>query len=124
MVKKEVKNSIIEFCPIRNVVARFGNKWALLVILILNENGPVRFNQLAKMIPDISAKVLADTLHTLDADGLVNRSVYAQVPIRVDYELTDIGKTLVPIILELTDWAQNNMKPILSHRKKHQEQTA
>lgn len=69
MAKKSEKNSIIEICPIRNVVARFGNKWALLVILILSENGSTRFNQLGKLIPDISTKMLAGTLHTLEADG-------------------------------------------------------
>ena len=52
MTKKEEKKSIIEICPIRNVVARFGNKWALLVVFILNENGSTRFNQLARQIPD------------------------------------------------------------------------
>lgn len=118
MVKKEEKNSIIEICPIRNVVARFGNKWALLVILILNENNAIRFNQLGKLIPDISTKVLSNTLHILEADGLVKRTVFAEVPIRVEYELTKTGETLVPIILSLTEWAQNNMKSIMVHRKK------
>lgn len=65
MRKKVEKNSIIEICPIRNVVARFGNKWALLIILVLSENGSTRFNQLGKMIPDISTKVLSGTLQTL-----------------------------------------------------------
>lgn len=118
MAKKEEKNSIIEICPIRNVVARFGNKWALLVILILNENNAIRFNQLGKLIPDISTKVLSNTLRTLEADGLVKRTVFAEVPIRVEYELTKTGATLVPIILSLTEWAQNNMKSIMAHRKK------
>lgn len=117
MAKKEEKNSIIEMCPIRNVVTRFGNKWALLVILILNENRVVRFNQLGRLIPDISTKVLSNTLHVLEADGLVRRTVLPEVPIRVDYELTDTGRTLVPIILSLTEWAKNNMQPILKHRK-------
>lgn len=117
MAKKEEKNSIIEICPIRNVVARFGNKWALLVIFILNENNPSRFNQLAKLIPDISTKVLSNTLQTLEADGLVKRTVFPQVPIKVEYELTETGKSLVPIILSLTEWAQKNMKTIMKHRK-------
>ena len=117
MEKKEEKNSIIEICPIRNVVARFGNKWALLVIFILNENNPSRFNQLAKLIPDISTKVLSNTLQTLEADGLVKRTVFPQVPIKVEYELTETGKSLVPIILSLTEWAQKNMKTIMKHRK-------
>ena len=117
MAKKEEKNSIIEICPIRNVVARFGNKWALLVIFVLNENNPSRFNQLAKLIPDISTKVLSNTLHTLEADGLVKRTVFPQVPIKVEYELTETGKSLVPIILSLTEWAQKNMKTIMKQRK-------
>ena len=117
MQKKAEKNSIIEICPIRNVVARFGNKWALLVIFILNENNPSRFNQLAKLIPDISTKVLSNTLQTLEADGLVKRTVFPQVPIKVEYELTETGKSLVPIILSLTEWAQKNMKTIMKHRK-------
>ncbi|MDR1717706.1 MAG: helix-turn-helix transcriptional regulator [Prevotella sp.] len=121
MSKKEEKNSIIEICPVRNVVARFGNKWALLVILILNENDPVRFNQLGKLIPDISAKVLSNTLHILEADGLVKRTVFPEVPIKVMYELTETGKTLVPIIISLTDWAQKNMKSIMKLRKQFEE---
>ena len=63
MTKKEEKKSIIEICPIRNVVARFGNKWALLVVFILNENGSTRFNQLARQIPDISTKVSVSYTH-------------------------------------------------------------
>ena len=98
-------------------MARFGNKWALLVILVLNESGRIRFSQLGKLIPDISTKVLANTLRTLEADGLVTRTVYSEVPIRVEYELTDIGRTLVPIIIQLTEWAQNNMKSIMHKRK-------
>ncbi|ANU58632.1 winged helix-turn-helix transcriptional regulator [Bacteroides caecimuris] len=118
MTKKEEKKSIIEICPIRNVIARFGNKWALLVIYILNENGSIRFNQLARQIPDISTKVLSNTLHILEADGLVKRTVFPEVPIRVEYELTETGRSLVPIIISLTEWAQNNMKSIMAHRKK------
>lgn len=116
MNKKEKKNSIIEICPIRNVVARFGNKWALLVILVLEEKAPVRFNQFTKLIPDISTKMLASTLRTLEADGLVKRTVYPEVPIRVEYKLTETGKSLVPIILSLTEWAQKHMKSIMKHR--------
>lgn len=121
MAKKNEKKSIIEICPVRNVVARFGTKWALLVILILDENSPSRFNQLGKLIPDISTKMLSNTLHILEADGLVKRTVFAEVPIRVEYELTETGKTLVPIIETLTEWAQKNMKSIMSHRKKFEK---
>lgn len=119
MRKKELLNSIIEICPVRNVVARFGNKWALLVILVLSENEPIRYNALGRKIPDISSRVLSNTLRTLEADGLVERKLYQEVPPRVEYSLTDTGRSLVPIILELTEWAQKNMKTIIAHRKLH-----
>ncbi|MDE6370630.1 MAG: helix-turn-helix transcriptional regulator [Duncaniella sp.] len=121
MRKKEQLNSIIEICPVRNVVARFGNKWALLVILVLSENQPIRYNELGRKIPDISSRILASTLRTLEADGLVNRKSYPEIPPRVEYSLTDTGQSLVPIILQLTDWAQKNMKSIIAHRNSQQE---
>ncbi len=124
MIKKDERNSIIEICPIRNVVARFGNKWALLLILTLDEKGPLRFNQLGKQIPDISTKVLANTLHILESDGLISRTVFAEVPVRVEYALTATGKSLVPIIHELTRWALENMNSILKQRKVPETETA
>ena len=114
MRRKEQLNSIIEICPVRNVVARFGNKWALLVILVLSENEPIRYNELGRKIPDISSRVLSNTLRILEADGLVLRTFYQEVPPRVEYSLTDTGRSLVPIILQLTEWAQKNMKTIIA----------
>lgn len=110
MKAKEETNSIIEICPIRNVVARFGDKWSLLVLLVIDGEGVVRFNELGRMIPDISTRVLSTTLKTLEADGLIDRKVYAQVPPKVEYTLTETGKSLIPLIMQLTEWAMNNMK--------------
>lgn len=118
MLKKEEKNSIIEICPVRNVVSRFGNKWALLVVLVLSEQKTVRFNEPCRLIPDVSSRVLSGTLKTLEADGLVARKVYPVVPPKVEYRLTEIGQSLVPFIVQLTEWAQTNMKSIVKHRKK------
>ncbi|MDE6480995.1 MAG: helix-turn-helix transcriptional regulator [Muribaculaceae bacterium] len=117
MRKKEQLNSIIEICPVRNVIARFGNKWALLVILVLSENEPIRYNELHRKIPDISSRVLSGTLRVLEADALVERTYYQEVPPRVEYSLTETGRSLVPIIMQLTEWAQKNMKSIIEHRK-------
>lgn len=117
MAKNLEKYSIIEICPIRNVVSRFGNKWSFLIILLLSENGSTRFGQLGKLIPDISTKVLSNTLRVLEADGLLKRTVFPEVPVRVEYELTDTGRSLVPIILSLTEWAQSHMSSIIQHRK-------
>lgn len=121
MMKRKIeKNSMVEICPIRNVVARFGNKWSLLIVLVLSENGKTRFNQLNKLIPDISTKVLSGALQTLEADGLVIRTVFPEVPIRVEYELSETGLSLVPIIQRLTDWAMQNMKSIMKHREMYE----
>lgn len=116
MKKKEENNSIIEICPIRNVVARFGNKWSLLVLLVIDGQGTVRFNELARLIPDISSRMLSGTLKTLEADGLIDRKVYAEVPPKVEYTLTATGKSLIPLITQLTEWAQTHMKQVMKHR--------
>lgn len=121
MRKKEQLNSIIEICPVRNVIARFGNKWALLVILVISENDPIRYNELSRKIPDISSRVLSSTLRVLADDGLIERKMYQEVPPRVEYSLTDTGRSLVPIIIRLTDWAQANLKTILEHRSGKQQ---
>ena len=121
MIRKEKTNSIIEMCPVRNVVARFGDKWSLLVLLVINGSGPVRFNELGRLIPDISTRVLSGTLKTLEADGLINRKVYAQVPPKVEYSLTETGKSLVPLIMQLTEWAQANMKNVMRHRSGYEQ---
>ena len=121
MRKKEETGSIIEMCPVRNVIARFGNKWALLTVLIIGEQGVVRFNELSRLIPDVSSRVLSSTLRTLEADGFIDRKVYAVVPPQVEYRLTDVGKSLLPLIQQLTEWAQTNMKKVMTHRREYEE---
>lgn len=120
MVNDDDLNTIIATCPIRNVVARFGDKWSLLVLLVIDRAGIVRFNELGRMIPDISTRVLSGTLKTLEADGLIRRKVYAQVPPKVEYSLTDTGKSLIPLIMQLTEWAQTNMKNVMTHRRQYE----
>ncbi len=120
MQKKAEGNSLIEMCPIRNIVARFGNKWSLLVVVLLSEREATRFNELCRSIPDISSRVLSSTLKMLEADGLVSRTVYPEVPPRVEYRLTEIGRSLVPLIGRLTEWAQMNMKSIVEHRRAYE----
>lgn len=116
----EEHRSLIEFCPVRNVIARFGDKWSLLVILILSEHDAMRYSALGRAIPDISSRVLSGTLRTLEADGLVARKVYPVVPPRVEYRLTDTGRSLVPLIGELTRWAQTHMQTIVRHRRQYE----
>ncbi len=98
----------IETCPIRNVVARFSGKWAVIVLCVLAENESTRFNAISKAIPDISPKVLSDTLKNLEADGLVSRKIYAEVPPKVEYSLTDLAKSLMPRLYGIIEWAIEN----------------
>ncbi len=124
-MENEKSDLIIEICPIRNVVSRFGDKWSLLVLLVIDRSGVIRFNELGRMIPDISTRVLSTTLKTLEADGLIDRKVYAQVPPKVEYSLTETGKSLIPLLMQLTEWAQTNMKKVMEHRSEYEtRQTA
>ena len=115
-----IKEMIVQGCPIRNVLARICDKWSLLVIYTLKNHmdGPLRFNALRKLIPDISQKMLTSTLKTLEADGYVTRKVYAEVPPRVEYSLTPRSETLIPIIDNLIVWAIDNMAVIMNDRKR------
>lgn len=98
----------IEDCPIRNIISRFSGKWTMLVLCILAENPSTRFNAIGKAIPDISPKVLSDTLKNLESDGMVTRKVYAEIPPRVEYSLTPLGESLIPLISNLVSWAMDN----------------
>lgn len=114
-----MKEMVFHDCPLRNVLSRICDKWSLLVIYTLNAHNaePIRFNALRKLIPDISQKMLTSTLKTLEADGYVNRKVYAEVPPRVEYSLTPRSETLIPIMNSLIEWAGDNMAMILKDRQ-------
>ena len=111
---KVIKETVFTDCPIRNVLARISGKWSLLVLYTLDRNGmsPMRFNQLRRAIPDISQKVLTTTMRTLETDGLICRKVFAEVPPRVEYSLTERALTLIPLV----DSAADNMADIVRDR--------
>ncbi len=104
-------------CPVRNVLCRLGDKWSMLVLITLNANGTMRFCDIHKTIADISQRMLTVTLRTLETDGLVSRKVYAEVPPRVEYELTERGKSLIPHIEGLVDWALQQMPGIMENTR-------
>ena len=83
-------------CPVRDVLSRLGDKWSMLVLITLNANGVMRFSDIHKTIEDVSQRMLTVTLRTLEADGLVARKIYAEVPPRVEYCLTKTGHSLIP----------------------------
>ncbi len=105
-------------CPIRDILCRLGDKWSMLVMITLNVNGTMRFSDIQKTISDISQRMLTVTLRTLETDGLVSRTVYAEVPPRVEYQLTETGKTLIPHIESLVGCALEHMSVIFESREK------
>ena len=117
MVRTEIQNELYPDCPIRNILARISDKWSILVLFTLNQSALLRFNALQKNIPDISQKMLTVTLRTLEEDGFVRRQVYAEVPPRVEYSLTDRAISLLPHINSLITWAKDNMNAILVDRE-------
>ena len=116
---KEVRNALFPDCPIRNVLARVGDKWSLLVLYSLQHREPMRFKELQRQIPDISQKSLTQTLRTLEEDGFVIREVFSEVPPRVEYSLTPRALSFFPLVENMIKWAKENMEEIIKDREKN-----
>ena len=120
MNRATIEDAVYTECPIRNILARICDKWSLLVIYTLDKAGKeaVRFKELQRAIPDISQKMLTVTLRTLEDDGYVTRTVYPEVPPRVEYALTQRTYSLLPHINALTNWALEHKDDSIRDRKK------
>ena len=115
-----VRDALFPDCPVRNILSRVGDKWSLLVLNTLqNAEEPMRFNALQRALPDISQKVLTATLRTLEEDGFLVRTVYAEVPPRVDYRLTERALSFMQACNPMIQWAKDNLETILSDRRHH-----
>lgn len=98
-------------CPSRQVLSRIGDKWTALIIGIM-QRGTIRFGALKREVSGISQKMLTQTLRNLERDGLVERRIFAEVPVRVEYSLTELGKKLLPVLVPLMQWSEENLKAI------------
>lgn len=103
-------------CPTRPILDRIGDRWTVLIVVILGD-GEKRFSQLLRSIEGISQKMLTQTLRGLERDGLVRRTVYPEVPVRVEYALTDAGRTLLDPLQALQDWAINHLDDVFASRE-------
>ena len=106
-----------ENCPIRDILSPLSSKWAMLILITLDANEVMRFNDLQKSIGDISQRMLSVTLRTLEADGLIGRKAYPEIPPRVEYSLTPRGLSLIPYLEGLVGWALANMPQIMNERE-------
>lgn len=104
-------------CPVKDVLARLGDKWSLYTVLHLGQHKKMRFNELKRDINGISQRMLTVTLRSLEEDGVVLRKIYPEIPPRVEYELTDLGKSLLEQLLNLTNWADDHFLDIVKARK-------
>lgn len=117
MDRTTLQDSLYPECPIRNILARMGDKWSLLTLYTLAQGGTLRFGALRRAIPDISQKMLAATLRTLTEDGLVFRRLYPEIPPRTEYSLTERARTLLPHLDALIGWAIEHSEAILADRR-------
>jgi DNA-binding HxlR family transcriptional regulator len=99
-------------CPIRNILSRISDKWSLLILCTLEVNGTMRYKDLMSAIPDISQKMLSSTLKRLEEDHLLTRKMYAEIPPKVEYTLTGMGKELIPSVQLMINWAQIHFEEI------------
>lgn len=115
MVKKDINPSYLA-CPIRQVISRFGDKWSMLVLYTLHasEVGVLRFSELHHNMADCSQKMLSATLKNLEQNNLIHREVYPVMPPRVEYSLTNTGKSLMPAIISLIDWAKLHFDDVVT----------
>lgn len=120
MDRTTIEDVMFPNCPIRNILAKICDKWSLVVIYTLNkaDKRTIRFKELQREIPDISQKMLTVTLRTLEDDGYVTRTVYPEVPPRVEYALTERARSLLPHINALIEWALENKDAIIKDRRK------
>jgi DNA-binding HxlR family transcriptional regulator len=102
---------------VAHTLARIGDKWTVMVVGSLS-NGPMRYNQIARLIEGISQRMLTLTLKGLEQDGLVSRTMYPTIPPRVDYELTDLGRSLIVPLQSLYSWAVEHRPAMLAAREK------
>jgi DNA-binding HxlR family transcriptional regulator len=103
-------------CPVRDVLDRLGDKWSTLILMNLS-NGPHRFSALLRAIPDISKRMLTQTLRDLERDGLVSRTVFATKPPSVEYQLTPLGETILDPLAILVQWANRSQAEIRAARQ-------
>ena len=105
-----------EYCPIRDVMALASDKWSILIVLYLGYYPVLRFNEIKKKVYGISSKVLSERLKMLEADGYLTRELYPEVPIRVEYSLTNFGHSYLRKLLELTEWVQTYSDQVILNR--------
>jgi DNA-binding HxlR family transcriptional regulator len=110
-------DAFIAACPSRQLLDRLADKWVALTLAALAD-GEQRYSELSRTIAGVSQKMLTQTLRNLERDGIVLRSITPAVPVRVDYRLTPLGTSLLPVVAAIKDWAEQHMDQVLTARER------
>ncbi len=121
--EKTAYNAFLAACPARRLLHRISDKWVGLVLTALAD-GPRRYSELSRTIAGVSEKMLTQTLRTLERDGLVSRSVTPSVPVRVDYDLTPLGTSLLPVMRTIKAWAEQHIPDVEAARAAYDQASA
>ncbi|MFF3333418.1 winged helix-turn-helix transcriptional regulator [Streptomyces sp. NPDC002888] len=114
-------DAFIRGCPTNQLLGRLSDKWVSLVVAALSGGGPLRYSDLGRKIAGVSPKMLTQTLRTLERDGILARTVTPSVPVRVDYELTPLGRSLALLLTAVKDWAENHIDEVHAARERYDE---
>jgi DNA-binding HxlR family transcriptional regulator len=113
--ERDAYNAYVAECPSRQVLDALSDKWVTLVLTALAD-APRRYSELSRTIAGVSQKMLTQTLRLLERDGLVTRTLTASVPVRVDYQLTPLGQTLLPVVRAIKDWSETHISEVHAAR--------
>ena len=113
--EREAYNAFLAECPSRQLLDRLTDKWTTLLLVALAERSQ-RYSELARTVAGVSQKMLTQTLRNLERDGLITRQLTPSVPVRVDYELTDLGRSLMPVLRAVKHWAEVHMPDVRAAR--------
>ncbi len=106
-------------CPIKDIMAKYGDKWSMYTVLLLGLHKQMRFNEMKENIKGISQRMLTVTLRSLEEDGIITRKIFAVMPPRVEYQLTSLGEGLLQQFLELAQWADSHFNEIMDARRRY-----
>lgn len=110
-----------KICPVKDIMATYSDKWSMYTVLLLGQQQRLRFNELRSCIEGISQRMLTVTLRSLEENGIVSRTIYPEIPPRVEYQLTQLGESLAKQLLQLATWAEENFEEIIKARKNYQK---
>ena len=116
-------DAYLKGCPSSRLLAGISNRWVSLAVCALGEKeGALRYSELSRRIPGVSQKMLTQTLRSLERDGIVSRTVTPEVPVRVDYELTELGLSLYGLLTSVEEWAEANIQKVEEAHSRHDAQ--